>query len=491
MSTQVEFKRPKRGRGPERPRYAEADIAAQLADWNALHEIAATLPCWQPHDPGRPPLFPPAMVVLFAAMRMGWRSERSVERQLSHAPTWEAIRAVMHARYPDFNGLKRGAAPMNRFHFRRYRDKVMPNDDAFESFLDGFRDHAAVVAIEMGMFDPNTVRLTHPDPTTMVAGDATVLKSRFNAAQGATYLDRDTGEILPKRFDPDAASYPVFDEFGNKKSEPVYGTKFGILHSRIPGCEHERVILDTYHITTGDSGEPRATQSAVQRLQQRAPGIAGLVYDMALRGVHREHLYDLGLQTITKCPLVRKGVSRELHIGMFSAKKGGRTVAKNVAVRAIGGAAHICVIVAGNTEYVRLDRVQTRRSSPTSRPKNGRRYRWYNEYRIPDDPRVAPHLVGSTIQLRLNDPNYRTAKHSMADTLHSIAPDEPDWEHLFDHRNLTESINNWVKDSFSGKDRRAPAVGARRQHFALICAAIYNNFTASLAQADRLKRHAA
>lgn len=54
-----------------------------------------------------------------------------------------------------------------------------------------------------------------------------------------------------------------------------------------------------------------------------------------------------------------------------------------------------------------------------------------------------------------------------------------------------ESINKWIKERLQGKKSRAPAVGARRQHFSLLCAALYNNFAALLAHRDRLKQQAA
>jgi hypothetical protein len=49
-------------------------------------------------------------------------------------------------------------------------------------------------------------------------------------------------------------------------------------------------------------------------------------------------------------------------------------------------------------------------------------------------------------------------------------------------------MNRWIKERL--RDRRAPAVGVRRQHFALVCAAIYNNAVAELSQAERLRRAA-
>lgn len=171
--------------------------------------------------------------------------------------------------------------------------------------------------------------------------------------------------------------------------------------------------------------------------------------------------------------------------------KDGTEIAR-VPTRAIGGTPHIEVPHSSGPQNVALERIQTRRRRNTlGRKQNHRPFRWYNDYRVPDDPRIPARLRGGEISIKLEDPDYETNRVRRAENLHSIAPGEPDWERLFDLRNPTESINNWVKDKFHGKKRRAPAVGARRQHVALLGAALYSNFAAQVAQADRLRRMAA
>ena len=86
---------------------------------------------------------------------------------------------------------------------------------------------------------------------------------------------------------------------------------------------------------------------------------------------------------------------------------------------------------------------------------------------------------------------YKTTRISRAENLHAIPPGDPDWDQLFGLRNPTETLNNRFKETFYGKRRRSPAVGARRTLFDLICLALYQNFVSYLAQADRLKREAA
>jgi hypothetical protein len=85
---------------------------------------------------------------------------------------------------------------------------------------------------------------------------------------------------------------------------------------------------------------------------------------------------------------------------------------------------------------------------------------------------------------------YEHAPYSRADSLHAIARGEEDWKALFKLRNPTESVNSWLKAKWQGRKARAPAVGAARQQFALIGAALYSNFQGALAHAERLERAA-
>jgi hypothetical protein len=84
-----------------------------------------------------------------------------------------------------------------------------------------------------------------------------------------------------------------------------------------------------------------------------------------------------------------------------------------------------------------------------------------------------------------------TAPFSLAENLHAIAPGEDDWVRLFDLRNPTESLNALIKRKFESPTQRAPAVGAARQLFALLGAALYINLQAEIAHRERAVREAA
>src|SRR5262249_46639729 len=237
---------------------------------------------------------------------------------------------------------------------------------------------------------------------------------------------------------------------------------------------------------TSTTPETDTVVTAVTDLKRRAPGLVGLTYDMAMRGKQREQLYSEDLLLITRVPRSGRANTRAHLLAPMAANKDGNKI-DDVEIWAIEGTPHIRQIAAGHTHDICLDRIQTRRF-PRRRVRDEARYRWVNEYRIPDDPRVRPVLRGAHVLVRLDDPNYTAAPISRADRLHTIAPHEQDWVRLFALRPPTESLNRWIKEHL--RDKRAPAVGAVRQHFAFLCMALYNNLRAELAQRQRLRQAA-
>ena len=369
-------KRPPRNRGPEREQYADADIAAMLADFAALYEVCRDLPHWTPGEPGRPPAYPPELLVLFGAMCCGsWKFKRAVERQFKHRPTWEAVRRALYRRFPQYYGLRPGAKAPTRHHFRYCREAYGISDEHIVALHDAFVREAVCQGLAMGMFDPANVSFTHPDPRNCVAGDCTVIPSRFNAGPGTMQYDPDTGEVTEKLYDPDAEHYTVYDEFGNSTKETVYGTKFGFMQARLPGQDHEFLVLDVYHVTSGDDHEALAAERSVAAIQRHAPGVTALVYDMALHGVNREHLYDQGLLLVTKCPQIRQGQPRSRSLGLFGVNLTDGTT-EQVEIWAINGAPHLPVIVSGQRDFVRLERGPIQ---PRPKVNGSRNARWTPE----------------------------------------------------------------------------------------------------------------
>jgi hypothetical protein len=101
----------------------------------------------------------------------------------------------------------------------------------------------------------------------------------------------------------------------------------------------------------------------------------------------------------------------------------------------------------GEPVFSELRRVRTRRN----KDKNGL-YRWYNDYRLPDE------YGGGTITIRLHgDEEDSRRKFNRAENIRPIPPSDPDFKPIYARRNDSESINRGVDDSMSLS--RAHSVG--------------------------------
>src|SRR5204862_4031476 len=101
-------------------------------------------------------------------------------------------------------------------------------------------------------------------------------------------------------------------------------------------------------------------------------------------------------------------------------------------------------------------------------PRQERRYRWYNDYRLPT--RHEHETV--TVRLHGNDEDS-ARKLNRTENLRPIPPGYPDFERLFPRRNDAESINRHLDDTmWLG---RAHSLGHARQHLNLIGFALMVN----------------
>lgn len=117
----------------------------------------------------------------------------------------------------------------------------------------------------------------------------------------------------------------------------------------------------------------------------------------------------------------------------------------------------------GEPEFEALRRLRTHRNAD----KNGK-YRWYNDYQLPDR-----HGAG-TITVRLHGNAQDMArKLNRTENLRPIPPDDDDFARLYPRRNDAESINRNLDDTLWL--RRAHSVGHARQHVNLLGYALMVN----------------
>ncbi len=155
------------------------------------------------------------------------------------------------------------------------------------------------LALSIGLMDldgPGSV--THPDLSRTVYGDGRVITPLYRAKPGDTRVDKRTGELVQRRFEPDASMH---FEAGTQEA---YGTKFFLAETR---SDDGRVILDVRFVPAkGAGGEAGVATESFETLAALAPGIQAIVYDMALRGTHIDRLLKAGLLPVVKVPAARR-----------------------------------------------------------------------------------------------------------------------------------------------------------------------------------------
>lgn len=180
-------------------------------------------------------------------------------------------------------------------------------------------------------------------------------------------------------------------------------------------------------------GEVKIAIEDFRQLAPQTPGALGVIYDGALRGVHHaELMHDLGWLSINRvqsAEVVKRGgkvVKRNEKMVHIEDK----TVnGKTVRLFSRGGAVGIAEFDHnGNQTFVELKRRRTLRREV----KNGK-FRWYNEYVMPD---------GGKVVMRLDTTDQdRERKLNRSENVRQIAPSDPDFKHIYGRRADAESIN--------------------------------------------------
>jgi hypothetical protein len=114
----------------------------------------------------------------------------------------------------------------------------------------------------------------------------------------------------------------------------------------------------------------------------------------------------------------------------------------------------------GKQHFTELRRIRTHRRAD----KNGK-YRWYNEYRLPDN------LGAGTITVRLHaTDDDKQRKFNRTENIRPISASDPDFAGLYSRRSDAESINRALDDTLWL--RRAHSIGHERQHLNLLTFAL-------------------
>ena len=129
-----------------------------------------------------------------------------------------------------------------------------------------------------GLLDPDGPgSWTRPDLSRMVYADGKVVTPLFKGKADTRIVNRRTGEIRRPRYETDASLH--FEGTG----ETAWGLKFVLVAVRTTDV-HGRIILDTDWVPS-PGGEAATSMDSITRIAADTPGLQGVIYDGALRGV--------------------------------------------------------------------------------------------------------------------------------------------------------------------------------------------------------------
>lgn len=199
------------------------------------YALANAVPRPPKHHGGRPRAYPDFMVFVYEALISVYGSARQVEAELAHRIVWRLVQRQVAKR----TGLRLRGEPMRRHHYLYLRTRYLTALEVQQTLGDIHRQHAAFAAGRVGLLDPDGPgSWTHPHPTRVLYGDGKVITPLYRAHPGDVRLDKSTGELIPKRCEPDGGLH--FEGTG----ETAWGTKFVLVAARGAGAR-QRIILDT------------------------------------------------------------------------------------------------------------------------------------------------------------------------------------------------------------------------------------------------------
>jgi len=431
-----------------------------------LYELADVVPTPDPSAGGRPRMFPPYMWLMYDSLLSVWGSARQVEAELAHPVVWNQLRGLVRAKFPDQPDRWLPTTPMRRWHYLYGRRTWLTDPVTLAELRNIHRRSAIGQARSLGLLDSDGPgSWTHPDLSRMIHADGKVVTPLFRHRAESRVVNRRTGEIRTPRFEPDAGLH--FEGTG----ETAWGLKFVLVAVRSTDV-HGRIILDTGWVPT-PGGEAATALDSITAIAADTPGLQGVIYDGALRGVHHQRmLRDLGILPVNKVTAAegsgprRKGHTR-VEKSTFVEQRhvvGPDGVGRTVDLFARAGAIGIGVLTdTGKMAFTELRRIRTSRRAD----KVGT-YRWYNHYRLPD------HLGGGVITVRLHGNNDdKTRRFNRPENVRAIAPSDPDFPSLYARRNDAESANRALDDTLWL--RRAHSVGHARQRLNLLTHALAVN----------------
>jgi hypothetical protein len=301
-------------------------------------------------------------------------------------------------------------------------------------------------------------------------GDGKNVSAMYKAVDGARNVHPVTGEITPRRHDPDARKYQT------NGGATARGIPWVDLDCRQPGIRNERLILDFEAVALG-SDEMTVGMDLVERTLTVLPETQVLVWDGAMKGVHMRRLIaDHGVIPMNHATEKPKGDWRKIGPQTFRRLDGTDEERDLYLIR---GAPTIQVTVRGEAEYARLVRTKT------SIRERANRYWVTNDYVLPDHPAVPRSLRGATTSIRLDTTEEadRQRKWGLNENLRVIDYMDDDFPLIYGLRNSAENQNRILEDTlWAGRAHSVGIPSGRIDHLGF---ALYINLIARIAYEQR------
>lgn len=277
---------------------------------------------------GRPPHYPPYIYLLFCALRGIHGSARYCAGDLQDPNVWDTIRdGVAHHLGHDEAARLPETGPSRHQWQHAQRALLIPRRDELSETFAALA-LAQAQAQRQGLLPIDARRSwSNPHRHQLITGDGTVAKSptlsttpfsvdpvtgeiRSHRVAPASSWQKEgstdhTGDIAPAAGAPEAAAGGVKgrgteNNNGKEKGAMVLGSKFVVFSTRHRGY-FRRVFLRYAHVPHGyPGGEAAVALDLACAILDTAEGCMGVLYDGALRGMHRYVIARRGRLLINK-----------------------------------------------------------------------------------------------------------------------------------------------------------------------------------------------
>lgn len=411
---------------------------------------------------GRPRRHAHSTVALMYVLSMELDSQAEAESYFHSLNHWEALRRALAVEFPDDPLLARGTPAPTRSVVRHLKKRF--SDDFGGRLLEIMEADAIARATFMNL-GHNTGTMLEPSRNAILFGDGVVIRPPSDFRPGDRGVDVRTGEMKPRRFDPEA----TFHSTGT--GDRVYGNQFCHL-SAFTGVSGEQITFSVRPIRKGAG--PTEAQHAIDMAKvvvDELSGFAALAWDKALRSITIDKLWDLRLQ-----PLVgvydKTGRSTEF-VPLDEHEVNG------VRVRAFAHRGAVCIKGLGKNP-IPLTSVKV-----TYHPNASGSMRVYGTFSIPHGSNCDTRLWGGTLVQRLNSRNATDVVYG--EHVRAINPQSSMWKALYGNRSLAESLNARYKARLL-PGQRARSYGQTRQWIDFIVTAMMWNTKATILHSRRTGR---